>query len=149
MAFFTPRQYESDYRSKLRGGLRDMTPAAVRKLVEGAVAYARGFGFAPHPDYYKACPIFGDIDAAACTEQFEFGKDGKPFFIAGPNETPERCRRIMQILERSCGPGGSTFLIPMDPNDPALRDAFAKKRAELEAAAEDAGGHEPGPQSET
>ncbi|HUG11574.1 MAG TPA: hypothetical protein VMM36_11195, partial [Opitutaceae bacterium] len=37
-------------------------PAYVRKLVEGAVDYARRLGFEPHPDYRAAREIFGDID---------------------------------------------------------------------------------------
>lgn len=36
-----------------------ITPAAARKLVEGAVAYAQSLGFAPVPDFKKASRVLG------------------------------------------------------------------------------------------
>jgi hypothetical protein len=125
--------YESEYLGKMRrkSRMRELAPSAARKLVEGAVAYARRFGFSPHPDYHKAYPIFGDIDAGACTEEFEFGKDGKPFFIGGPNDGMKRCTEIMHMLERSCGAGNFDVLIPLDPSGGVLREAIANNRTEL------------------
>jgi hypothetical protein len=140
--------YESKYMNDLRGRGRKMAPEAARKLVESAVEYARRLGFAPHADYHKARPIFGDIDASTCTEEFEFGKDGKPFFIAGPHDSPQRCREIMNTLRMSCGPGGSHFLIPVNPNE-HLRQAFQDKRTELlEPGEEDMTESEDGPEDE-
>lgn len=110
------------YDSRITRGMRgkspahDVTPACARKLVEGAVAYAREFGLHPHPDYQSAKLIFGDINAGECTEEFEYGKDGKPFFVAGPYDTPARCRAILAALERSRGPGGFHYLIPVGPD---------------------------------
>jgi hypothetical protein len=96
---------------------KELEPACTRKLVESAVEYARALGFPPHADYHKAKLIFGDIDASQCTEEFEFGKDGKPLFIAGPNDGPERCRQIMKTLTQSRGQGGFDYLIPVsDPS---------------------------------
>ncbi|HYN78706.1 MAG TPA: hypothetical protein VES73_13050 [Lamprocystis sp. (in: g-proteobacteria)] len=84
--------------------------AYVRKLVEGALAYAQALGFDPHPDYRIARLIFGDIEVADCPDEFTFGYQGKPFYVNGPNETPAMQRRIMKQLEQQCGPGGSNFL---------------------------------------
>jgi hypothetical protein len=112
-------RYESEIARKMRSEFtsKELQPAAARKLVESAVEYARSLGFPPHADYHKAKLIFGDIDASECTEDFEFGKDGKPLFIAGPNDSPERCRQIMKALTQSCGPGGFDYVIPFaDPN---------------------------------
>jgi hypothetical protein len=92
-----------------------LKPEAARKLVEGAVEYARDLGFPPHPDYRKAKLIFGDIDTDACTDELVYGKNGKPFFIAGPHDTPGRCRQIISILTDRCGPDGFHFLMPVDP----------------------------------
>lgn len=88
-------------------------PAYARKLVEGAVAYARDLGFEPHPDYRLAQMIFGDVDASACPVKFTFGRDGKPLFMNGPNETPAMQRRILSQLERRCGPGGFEYYIEL------------------------------------
>jgi hypothetical protein len=107
-------EYDSQIVRKMRSHLsaRDLSPADVRRLVEEAVAYARGLGLHPPPDYQKARHIFGDIDASQSAAQLEFGKDGKPFFVAGPNDTPERCRQILRTLEQACGPGGFHYQIP-------------------------------------
>lgn len=86
-------------------------PACARKLVEEAEAYARDLGFLPHPDYQRAKQIFGDIDATGCPERFVFGKDGKPFFVSGPSDTPVRCRKILDTLSRRCGPEGFHFMV--------------------------------------
>jgi hypothetical protein len=89
------------------------TPADVRNLVEGSVQYARDLGLEPHPDYRRLAPIFGDIDAQDAEAEFQFGdENGKPHFMAGPNETPQRCYQILSILEHTCGKGGFDFTIP-------------------------------------
>ena len=115
MMDIAPRStYESQVVRKARSefGTRDLSPADVRKIVEASVEYARGLGLHPHPDYVRAKNIFGTIDPADSTIELEFGKDGKPFFVAGPHETAPRCRQILASLERTCGPGGYHFLIP-------------------------------------
>lgn len=91
--------------------VEDHTPADVRKLVEGAVDYARNLGLEPHPDYHRVKSIFGDIDARESQMEFEFGSEGKPLFMNGPYDSPERCRQILSILEHSCGPGGYHYII--------------------------------------
>jgi len=90
-----------------------LTPPALRKLVEGAVEYARSLGLQPHPDYRKARPIFGDIDASECTEEFEYGDRGKPHFFAGPHDSPQRCSEIIRILTRTCGEGEFHCTVPL------------------------------------
>jgi len=84
-----------------------------RKLVEGAVAYARNLGFAPHRDYKLGARVMGGISAKECEDTFTYGSEGKPFFISGPNESDARIQLILKALERKCGPKGSNFLIPM------------------------------------
>ncbi|MFQ5825644.1 MAG: hypothetical protein ACE5JB_16520, partial [bacterium] len=81
---------------------------------EGAVAYAKDLGFSPHPDYRIANKILGDIDPDVCPMSFEFGKDGKPFFIAGPYDTPKKCKMIMDTLTKRCGQDGFHYMVPAD-----------------------------------
>ena len=114
MAAIVPRPtYETRYAPGLAGGgkVRHFPPAAVRKYVEGAVAYARELGFAPDEDYQVARLVFGDIDPSTSSETFEYGKDGKPFYVSGPNESAQRSREIVATLARKRGPGGSDFLV--------------------------------------
>jgi hypothetical protein len=107
--------YDGKIMQKMKGTFRsrEIAPATARRFVESAVAYARGLGFPPHPDYQRAKQIFGTIDSAEATEELEFGREGKPVFIAGPNDSAARCRQILATLERSCGLDGSHFVVPI------------------------------------
>ena len=95
-----------------------MTPEAARKLTEDAVSYARGLGFSPGADYKKASRVFGGITTANCDDQFVFGKDGKPFYIQGPWDSPARVERILRALEARCGEGGYHYIIAGDSFEP-------------------------------
>lgn len=112
----TPFEYDQFVEGmRMQESPQPVTPACFRKLIEDSVAYAQSVGLAPHPDYTDAQLIFGDIDPAECTEQFEFGKDGKPFYVNGPNDTLARQKQILQTLEQHCGPGGYDYLMMLDP----------------------------------
>jgi hypothetical protein len=107
---------QSEYDDKIKSIKQDadfesLPPECVRKLVESAEAYAGDLGFNPHPDYSSARKIFKDIDAEKCPMQFEFGKDGRPLFISGPNDSQAKCMKIMETLTKSCGPGNFHYMI--------------------------------------
>jgi len=106
--------YETNYLKRIRSDFetRDVPPEMLRKFVEQAIAYADELGLAPHPDYERAKLLFGDIDPGKSTEEFEFGKDGKPLFIAGPEDTPQRCRMILNTLLERLGPDGFEYIMP-------------------------------------
>jgi hypothetical protein len=86
-------------------------PSFVRKLVESAEAWAAGIGFSAHPDYRVARQLFNDIVAENCPDEFVFGRDGKPFFVQGPQETPVKVRQVMETLKRTCGEGNFDYLL--------------------------------------
>jgi hypothetical protein len=79
--------------------MEDIAPECARKLVEGAIEFAAKYGLAPHPDYRVAKLIFGDIDASQCDHIYEYGKDGKPLYIAGPNDSLARSRQIANTIK--------------------------------------------------
>jgi len=83
-----------------------------RKLVEGAMEYARRLGFAPHRHYKQAARVLGGINPKDCAETFVFGRDGKPYFIAGPDDGEARCNLILRILTKKLGPQGFVFTMP-------------------------------------
>jgi len=95
-------------------GAEHAEPSCTVKLIEDAVAYAEGLGFHPHKDYLTAKGIFGSIDPTTCPKEFEFGKDGKPLYISGPNETQADSERIIATLMRKLGPGGFDYLMRVD-----------------------------------
>lgn len=88
-----------------------MEPCCARKLVEDAVEYASKLGIPPHPDYKKGCRVFGGISVADCDQEFEFGNDGKPFFMQGPYDSPKKVARIMSLLTDRCGEGNFHYLL--------------------------------------
>jgi hypothetical protein len=113
----------ADYRTLVsgvsrHGPLQAIDPACARKLVEGAEAYARDLGFGPHPDYFPSAVIFGDIDKSECATAYEFGKDGQPFYVAGPYDTPAKSKRIVETLTRRCGAGNFHYMVMLgEPED--------------------------------
>lgn len=98
------------------GVMRRVAAPCARKLVEGAVAYARSLMLPPHPDYAVARRLFGDVDPGECAEDFHYGRDGRPFFVAGPRDTPARIRAVLRALEKSCGPDGYDTILPLNPD---------------------------------
>jgi hypothetical protein len=76
-----------------------------RKIIYGAVTYARSLGFAPAPGFKAAAEHLG---LAASPSTIGFGQHGKPFFIQGPRDDPTA---ILRTLERSVGHGNFDFLI--------------------------------------
>ncbi|MEI7908701.1 MAG: hypothetical protein WCK77_03595 [Verrucomicrobiota bacterium] len=89
-----------------------------RKLIEASVAYARRLGFAPHRDYKQAARVMGGIDPKDCAETFVFGSDGKPLFVAGPNDSEARCMLILSVLTKKLGPPPAFhYIVPLDASD--------------------------------
>ena len=110
-----------EYRRKLRATItsqQDMIKAdlnLVAKIVREAIAYAKELGFKPDPDYRDAMLVLGDADPDACDVPIPLGgRDGKPFFIAGPYDNVDR---IMAKLTRKLGPDGFHFMFPVFPDD--------------------------------
>jgi hypothetical protein len=112
-AFFdSQREYEQQLRGEMRArqamAKADLNLAA--KIVREAISYADELGFKPDPDYRDSILVLGDADPEACDVPIPLGKDGKPFFVAGPyDDVP----RIMAKLERKLGPDGFTFIVPL------------------------------------
>jgi hypothetical protein len=83
----------------------------VAKIIREGIAYARELGFRPDPDYRDAMHVLGDADPDACSTSIPLGgKDGKPFFIAGPYDDVDR---IMAKLTRKLGRDGFHYMIPI------------------------------------
>lgn len=124
-AFFKSREeFEDQLLASLGQAthLRRVEPAYAKKLVMNAIAYARSIGFEPYPDYKLASKVLRDIDETTCATEFTFGKDGKPFFIAGPNDSPARCKQVLDTLQRRFSPDEYRYLMPLSPFDTVFMD---------------------------
>jgi hypothetical protein len=78
-----------------------------RHLVLGAVAYARGLGFEPHPDFEPAADHLGALEGSS---EIVFGLDGQPSYLQGPFDDPWP---ILRTLDRSVGEGNYQFTVEM------------------------------------
>jgi hypothetical protein len=97
-------------------------PACAKKLIEGAAHYAQSLGFAPHRDFRKGRKVLSGLDATLCPRDFTFGREGRPCYIRGPDDSDERVNRVLAILEARCGADGFDY---EDPSDEAEDDALA------------------------
>lgn len=120
--------------------VKKATVAHARKLVDGAVAYARDLGFEPGGKFSDAYVLLEAVDPEEYTKDFTFGRDGKPFFMPGPGDTPAKCRQILKKLEAKCGPDGYEH-IDLDSIDEAeLAESLGLGGAEKADAAAEGGG---------
>lgn len=114
---------ESDYITKKDEWAEDgfllesVSPEYAKKLIESSVAYAAQFSLSPHQDYREASVVLDGVDASACTDEFTFGKDGKPFFVASLEQSRPHVLEIVQRLTNVCGPEGFHYLLPVEPKD--------------------------------
>jgi hypothetical protein len=81
-------------------------PSYARKLLRDLAAWSQSIGFAPHRDFAAVERIFGNVSADASDAGFRFGRDGKPFYIPGPNDTAPLIRRRIEQLQKHLGDGG-------------------------------------------
>lgn len=84
-------------------------PSYAKKFVDEAIAYADSLGLAPHSDYRKVAPMWGDVDASQCQEEFTFGLNGKPSYFAGPFDDNARQNFIYRRLCETVGEGNFHF----------------------------------------
>jgi hypothetical protein len=92
------RQFVPTYYTAYPHGWQSAPIELAQHLVFGAIAYARSLGFEPHPDFGDAAEHLGDWEGPSA---ITFGKDGKPFYICGPNDNP---RHVIKTLEHAVGP---------------------------------------------
>jgi hypothetical protein len=112
--------YAEKYQRKWlqRTPVREAPPAEACKLLHDAVAYADSLGLRPHADYPTAMLLFAGVDPAGSDAVFEFGKDGKPLFVAGPNDTPARCKQILAAMNNTLGgPDKFHYMLPISADE--------------------------------
>ena len=78
------------------------------QVIYGALDYAASLGFKPHKDFALAQHILDERSSIAPNPDLEFGRDGKPFFAAGPSDN---VNKILAHLEKTVGEGNFHYLI--------------------------------------
>ena len=84
-------------------------PGDARKLLRDLAPWSQSIGFAPHRDFATIERIFGDVSADASNAVFRFGRDGKPFYVPGPNDAAPLIQRRIAQLQNYLGDDGFGF----------------------------------------
>jgi hypothetical protein len=78
-------------------------------MIFSACEYSESLGFQPHKDFEKSRSHIGEWDG---TVRIQCGRDGKPFYVNGPHDNPQK---IMETLRKSSGEGNFDFMIGSAP----------------------------------
>jgi hypothetical protein len=88
-------------------------------IIYGGIDYAAQFGFKPDRDFEMGSSVLEERGTVAPPrEPVTFGRDGKPFYVNGPNDNP---RAILARLEKNPGPGNYDYSVSVG-GPPALFD---------------------------
>lgn len=98
----------------------EITLEQAQAIVYGAVDYARSLGFEPHKDFNTKAQIYLGLRPETLIP-IEFGKDGQPFFISGPNDNAEK---VVKTLEASVGAGNFHYMAASGGSDLGDPDLF-------------------------
>jgi hypothetical protein len=78
--------------------LDPVEPSHARKLLRDLAIWAQAVGFAPAADFAAVERLFGDVSAEACDTAFQFGREGKPFYIQGLSDSPAQVLRRIEMV---------------------------------------------------
>ena len=90
--------------------LTPCSPGKVSRIIIGAIDYARRLGFDPQKDFDLSKYIIEGLLEPDCDYTLEFGREGKPFYIAGPADD---FRTIINTLRKNVGEGNFDFMAPL------------------------------------
>ncbi|HEU4345731.1 MAG TPA: hypothetical protein VFU31_29635 [Candidatus Binatia bacterium] len=107
------RQIEDEL---LPGYYQDEPPARVginyaKEIIYGAVDYAQSLGFAPHLDFELSRHVLGTEEFSGIRSLKFGGPEGKPLYVAGPNDD---VATVLRKLRQRLGEDGFNFITPED-----------------------------------
>jgi len=114
-------RYETEVRDKV---YREEEPVecpvgSAHHIIYGAIEFAGRFGFKPNRDFKLSQYILEPKESLEPCEGIEFGKDGQPFYIAGPGDNVEY---VMRQLESVVGHENFGFLYRVNEPGPCMND---------------------------
>ena len=104
-----PLMREQAYAQTMSDSYRNISLEQAQSAIYGAIEYAQRLGIAPHPDFERAKHNLGP--SMDNLPRHEFGKNGKPYYFAGPYDNPEK---ILAKLRESVGEGNFHYTIGID-----------------------------------
>ncbi len=108
------------YQEYLPGMLSDAKPVSIspslaHEIIYGGIEYASQFGFRPHSDFRRSRHVLDPEELHPRTGTIEFGHEGKPLYVAGPDDNAEA---IMRQLARNAGEGNFDYVV-LFPGSPS------------------------------
>jgi hypothetical protein len=87
-----------------------ISPDLAHEIIYGSIEYAAQFKFHPHRDFRDSQLLLDPPETHRRSGSVKFGKDGKPFYIAGPHDNRDA---IMRQLLRTVGAGHFNYFMPL------------------------------------
>ncbi len=115
-AGYSPDRYRSEIRDRVFRGTKakDCPVELAHQMIYASIDYAAQFGFQPEKDFALNQYVLAERGELKEPYKITFGKDGKPFYIAGPNDN---VTRIIRQLEKTAGPGNFDYVAMMGDMD--------------------------------
>jgi hypothetical protein len=98
------RRFIPTYYSAFESEPLEISIELARDIVFGGVEFARNLGFEPHREF---ADLAGHLGAWNGSSSITFGKDGKPFYVDGPDDNPNS---VVRTLRKSVGEGNFDYL---------------------------------------
>lgn len=110
-AGFSRTRYQNEVRGRVfhETNPKKCSLELAHQMIYASIDYAAQFGFQPDKDFALSQHLLQPRGELAEPYKIPFGKDGKPFFIAGPHDNAQR---ILRQLEKTVGPGNYHYLMP-------------------------------------
>jgi hypothetical protein len=113
-ANFTPARYEDEVDAIFQELTpQECPPELAYQMIYDSIDYAAQFGFEPQKDFELSQYMLPPRGEFKASYKLKFGKDGKPFFIAGPRDN---AKAIVKQLEMTAGPGNYDYLVMAPPD---------------------------------
>jgi hypothetical protein len=113
-AKFSPARYQ--YEAQMIFGDRQVvkcSPELAYQMIYASIDYAAQFGFTPNKDFDLSQYMLAPRGEFSESYNLKFGKDGKPLFIAGPDDN---AAAIVKQLEKTAGPGNYNYMVIAPPD---------------------------------
>ena len=113
-AGFSRARYENEVYSRIfRDRETEVCPVELaHQLIYASIDYAAQFGFTPEKDFALSQYVLAPRGELEEPYQLTFGREGKPFYVAGPRDNSTR---ILRQLEKTAGPGNYDYLVALGP----------------------------------
>lgn len=113
-ANYTPARYQQEVQAMFADRKpRTCAPELAYQMIYESIDYAAQFGFQPDKDFELTQYMLAPRGEFVASSKLEFGKDGKPLFVAGPRDNVPY---ILNQLNKTAGPGNYDYVVMAPPD---------------------------------